>query len=489
MTGSSVWIGTEESFLKVLQARKFGLDHPERAEDIVNMYSDPYDDSNDDEEENQGPKFESHLIQVEGSVGILNINGPMVAEDAWYNRYFGLISYAEISRALVELVEDSSITDIVPHMDTGGGDVAGLEGATDTLKWAMSHKNVQAHATGSVFSAGYWFAAPAKKITLTKMSEAGSIGVLITLRSMYDYLEKTGITYKVIRAGKYKALSHPAEKISDAAIAEAESKAEQLYSFFLEHITTYRSALSLATKDSWAEGKTFFGQEAVTLGLADGISTLSQVIEDLSDDEEPANNDSNTLFSTEVATMAKSKDNQAVILKTAKAKAAFAEGATIEAAEALDKTALAAGEEEEAPPVIDPKGTGEPDQEAQASEDQDDSVATFLQTENTKLNAQVAELTSKLKTSESAVAEASADQKQLVDIALQNIQRMQIALGATPIDLEGLPASTVVAQHAKVRKTFEEKILTGQQSASAVDSQEEEDAADMGLTHGIVPKS
>ena len=82
-------------------------------------------------------------------------------------------------------------------------------------------------------------------------------------------LEADGVDVKVVRSGKYKALLHPYEPISEAGLKEVEAKGAQLHGFFIEHIQSMRPNLSSRVAQ-WGEGQTFFGEEAVQLGLADG---------------------------------------------------------------------------------------------------------------------------------------------------------------------------------------------------------------------------
>ena len=490
----SMWLGSESSWLDALQGLKFGRDNSSRMEEITKAYAEPYPEEHDELAE---PEFNSYLLQLEGTVAVLNITGSMVTEDAWWNQYSGLVSYPEISRALVEVVEAKEaglVTSMVMNMDTGGGSVAGLETATATLNWAISSGlEVYSHVTGMAFSAGYWFAAPSKKITITKMSEAGSIGVLITLFSMNAYLSKEGINYTIIRAGKYKALAHPAEETSESAILEAEGKAAQLYDFFLDHCSEYRKSLTIATKDAWAEGKTFFGQEAISVGLVDGFSTLSALVDDLLVVAEANAENSNTL-STEVVDMPARK-KKAVVLKSDRAKAVLEVGGTEAEAKKVDAEEILASEEpaiEAEAKKADAEDTSAEALPAVSLEEpaEDTELVAYLKVENSKLTTQLSEALASAATAEASLATAVADQSGLVSIAMTSMQRMQVALSATPIDLEGLPAATIVTQHEKVRSAFLEKFNSGQVSASATTSQiENEEAASSNMPHGIVRKS
>jgi len=254
LTDTILWLGNEYSLFRYLKAQKYALDHPEmeyKMEETINSSSDS----------EPGSEFESPLLNSMGNVGIMNITGPLVSEDSWINGLFGLVSYPEIARASQELAESSDITTAVMNIDTGGGSVGGLEAASGAIEWLKESMPVTAHTSGSMFSAGYWIGATANQIIATPMAEVGSIGVLLVHTSVHKALEENGQDMTVIRAGKFKALGHPSEELSEDAKAIFQDKADKLHSFFLEHVSSQRSTLNMQAKGIWGEGKTFFGSE------------------------------------------------------------------------------------------------------------------------------------------------------------------------------------------------------------------------------------
>ena len=89
---SENWLGTELSLAYVLDALDRYREHPE-------LYPPRLmgrDEEDDDEEENP-------LIQIEGSIGILNINGPLTSRESWLDEYFGITSYPAIALSLIHI--------------------------------------------------------------------------------------------------------------------------------------------------------------------------------------------------------------------------------------------------------------------------------------------------------------------------------------------------------------------------------------------------
>lgn len=494
---SNLWLGTENSLLRVLQARQYAMQHPEKAADKTLMSAwDYHDDDADDDDE---MSFDSHLIEMHGNVALLKISGPLVAEDSWWNRLFGLTSYPEIARAAMELGESDEVENVIANFDTNGGDVAGLEAASEALEWLAERKPLYTHTSGGMMSAGMWLGVNGKEITATRMSEVGSVGVLIVHRSIYKALKDQGVEYTVIRAGKYKALGHPSEELSEDAKAILQGKADELYSLFLEHVSSRRPALSVATKEAWAEGKTFFGDQALQLGLIDGVKTLSNRVEALDSSQEVDKRLQGSNNATEI-TLEESDmpQGKTVILQSDKDKAALESGAALKDLNVVEDEAQAAAAADAAASGSETDSTDDTDNAAAAAAEASEtageeqapagSLDAYLKDQNADLLKQVTELTAKVTSLESQVANFETDAKGLREIAEASLHNMQVALNSEPIDLTDLPTSTVVAQHAKVRASFEARFRIGQQTAAAPveDQAESGDAAATVL--GIVPK-
>jgi ClpP class serine protease len=109
------------------------------------------------------------------------------------------------------------------------------------------------------------------------MSVVGSIGVIAVHQEFSKQLAAAGVTVKVLRAGKYKALATPVEPLSSAAEAQMQARLDAVYQVFVEHVAESRG-VTFAQADKMAQGREFFGREALDAGLVDGITTLGAVI-------------------------------------------------------------------------------------------------------------------------------------------------------------------------------------------------------------------
>jgi len=510
------WLGSEASFQVYVEAVAYALENKDKAKAAMDYHRENVVRASMfiDDEEDYEPFFD--IIEQHGDIGVINLTGSLVAEESWINSMFGMISYESIIHAIDYFLSADDVTKIVLNIDTGGGEVGGLDTAGDVIEEARKKKPVYAHVNGAAFSAGYWLASSAQSINSTAMSETGSIGVLIVHKSMKKALEERGIDITLIAAGKQKGLGHPSKELSESDKAVLQNKADTLYSFFLEKIVASRSMLSLSSKDIWAEGKTFFAAEAQQVGLIDTIVTTTQFFQALKVDKNSsgANNSNLATYSQEIimpkSVILSQKDNAALAsgadlgtldyqeeedvaaLVTAASEvlvaggdeaaaiaAALAAGgdeasATAAAASAAATIAAASagGDDDEAAAAAAATLAAEEAAAALAAAPAGEGSATMLAqlgtltTENANLRVENTRLMA-----EAGVADTSISG--LTAVAIEATHKMQIALNSEPLDMAELPASTILAQYQKVKAKFEATFKVGQQSSSAAGDQQD----------------
>lgn len=468
LTLENMWLGNESSLQAVINLNTF-LQSPTK--DAKAWWGD-----DDDDVDSGYSGIGSRLIQVEGSVGIVKIDGSLTNRYSVFNSWFGVISYDEIRDALVTLAEDDSISSILLVIDTGGGSAHGVNDVADLIREIDTKvKPVEAYSSMYVFSAGMWIASAARKISAAPISEQGSIGVIITLTSYADMYKKAGVEQKYVRAGKHKALGQPAEPISEEVIALAEEKADKLYGYFLDAMIKGRPSLSIANVTTWAEGKTFFADQSITLGLIDEILTFDKVVAKLSSNYD--NESSNSQFSVknpeEGVEMAVKSSRKKVL--TEKELAAVAAGAEVAIEEAEEVT----GESEDTTTETTEDSSEESSENEQESEEAEAKTQT-VGTASSSLSSELRDaikLNAKLELQlEAAVKEKEAAQATaalLKPVVVQAVHNLQIALGQTPSDISDLSAESLANMYASSRET-----LLGQYSVGGPKSRVNAEARD-----------
>ncbi|CAM0052309.1 hypothetical protein VPHK404_0113 [Vibrio phage K404] len=476
-TLSNIWLGTQDSLDNVIKLNGFLQSPTQDAKAFFGF---------EDEDEEDEPRFKgigSHLIQVEDGVGILRVNGSLTNRYSFWNKYFGVISYDEIRDAAVNLANDEEINSILLEIDTGGGAAHGLSEVADLVRNIDTNiKPVEAHTSMYAFSAGMWLASSARKITASPISEQGSIGVIITMMSYHELYKKAGIETKVIRAGKYKALGQPTEPLSEEVIAMAEEKADKLYGYFLDAMVRGRPGLSIANKDVWAEGKTFFADQALPLGLIDEIQSFDKVVAKLSSNYDNTDNQARSFSADNQPTLQQEGDTMAAkgtkkTVLSSEAKLAAAQmGAEVEGEEQEAKTEDQETEGEETTETTDGGEGGEGEEEAPEGDASNNPVTPAtpeasvnpFAAEFKTLTKDNAKLELKVEGLEKDVTSANAAADALKPIAIAAVNRMQIALGQTPTELSSMSASAIADMFTKTDAKFNETFSVGGPRSAAM---------------------
>lgn len=442
------WIGDEASFEEILRSYLMFIESP--TPPARKLFA---EDGDDDEAPLSITEYiADSMMTRDGSVGIVNVNGPLVSSADFWAALLGFAPYPSIDMALDKFVADDSVESILLNMGTSGGDSVGIDETANKIRLADASKPVYSWSGSRSLSAGYWLSAAARQIYGTRMAEHGSIGVISTHTSMARMLKDKGLDVTVVRAGKYKALGHPAEQLSDEAKKIMEEKVGKLYGFFLDHVAE-RRGLSMSAKDSWAEGRTFFGDEAVSAGLVDSLVSLKDTVSRL-----------NAQSLSEERSMPKQ------VILSEQAAAAVASGVSLEQVP-HEETELEAGD----PPAVDPEvieppvGAAAP--EAVAAEPANAEIVSYLRSELSEERKKTAELERELIEATTQLKIAEAATGALLPIAVEWTRRLMVGLGHTPLDMAGFSTDMIVLQHERARAAFDEKFKIGRQSLDSLQTQ------------------
>lgn len=442
-----------------------------------------------------GERIGDPLIQIAEGVAIISIKGGLVPSYAWYNSWFGIVSYEEIRDALQIAVEDDNVKKILLDVDSPGGAVSFLDEAADFI--AAIDKNIKpvyGHTTSHAFSAGYWLISSARKITASKMAQLGSIGVLLTTVSYAKALEEAGVKYTYIRSGEHKALGQFGEELTEEAKAELQESVNNVSQFFFNQVKSRRPALASANFEKWNTGKTFLAKEAMDIGLVDEITTFDLTVAKLFENSNNGYNlSNNTSLSEEAIMKLKNLLSKDQLAKLAAGVALSNLGLS---AEDLEKAqAIQAGEsdsEEEETEVTEEESevTSEEEETEDDEESEDDSEdsteasnVTQLMSANTDLAKQLARVEVKLEQEqesttalEEQIETLKATQATLVTIAAEATNKLQVAVGAQASSFEGSSAEDVITHHTSAKEKFETTFGTGAKSKASVTSRSSQES-------------
>lgn len=457
------WCGNEATLQHYLHALKIRETRPHMAAVSSANFSDSQ------------PAAEAKLPQLlskVGDVGVVTVYGPLVNDDSPWNKFDGLTGYPDIRAALVHAASDPSIKGILLDINSGGGAVSGVSDTADLIASInKSVKPVHTFSDGMIGSAAYWLGSSARSVTIGKVTEAGSIGVLTVHMERSKMMAEAGIGVTVIRAGEFKALGNQFEKLSDPAKADIQAQLDQMYTIFAGHVADKRKVDYAVADQKMGQGRVFMGAAAVAVGLADSISSFDAVLSKLQGaiDSSKKTSQYGTNLTNGVVVKTALTEQQVAALAEAgtvattplaqltpaqKLLADAAAGAIADAEKATaDAAAVAAVAATVTAPAID--------------------LNVFLKASLAEAQAANLELTFQLRDAKAGSTSAASDLAALRDYAEAAGNRIKIALGASAGGSETLSATALVAENNALRAQFEKSFSAGGVASTTADKKAE----------------
>ncbi|GMH67132.1 hypothetical protein TrRE_jg11114, partial [Triparma retinervis] len=161
-------------------------------------------------------------------------------------------------------------------LQSGGGTVTGYGLAAAQLERLKSAGFKLTIAVEQVAaSGGYMMACTGDKIVASPFAVLGSIGVISDQPNVYERLKREGVEFSTVTAGKYKRTLTPTKKPTKEDFEKSKEDVEGILVLFKDYVKRNRPGLDI---DKVATGETWFGEDAVDLGLCDELKTKDDVI-------------------------------------------------------------------------------------------------------------------------------------------------------------------------------------------------------------------
>lgn len=446
------WAGTDESLAAYMAVARQILAGGKEA--AVRAYG----EGEDTETERQ-----SRLLSKSGDLAIIKIAGPLNNTDSWINEYRGMTGYPEIRQALIQAAMDPDVSAILLDVNSGGGSVSGVFDTGNLIRKIDSTvKPVHSFSDGTVASAAYLLAASARTVSIGKMTEAGSVGVVSVHQEISKMLADAGVNVKVMRAGKYKALGNSFEPFSKLAQEETQAQLDHMYEVFVDYVAERRK-VSAEAADKMAQGRIFIGDKAVEVGLVDSVTSFDALATKVQGgiDAKKAKSQfaPNSTQGTFVATQPLTDQAVAALALggTASAGAAAAAPATELTAEQK------AAKEAEDKKVADAAATAAAAVAAQAATPaaNEGAVLTMLRTQLAESQEKVVSLSVELKGLKDGAEASKATHASMRAIAAESVATLRIALGTSGLDTAAMADAALLAEQAALRDQFNKKFKAG----------------------------
>lgn len=213
-----------------------------------------------------------------GDVAVIDICGPITYKSGWLSWYFGASSIADLQLKFRTALADPAVKTILFRVDSPGGEVTMVPEFADEIFAARGQKPILAVADTLVASAAYWLAAQASTLYAPVSGRLGSIGVYTEHIDVSRMLEQAGVTVTLIAHGDHKVDGHPYAPLPDDVKARIQAQVDEIGGEFEAAVARGRGVSKKDVVDTFGQGQTFRGKQAIALGMADKLGTFSQVV-------------------------------------------------------------------------------------------------------------------------------------------------------------------------------------------------------------------
>ncbi|AYN21597.1 S49 family peptidase [Alcaligenes aquatilis] len=232
----------------------------------------------DDEPVSAGPTPEERRLQVAQEMGvyIMPIYGVLVSRSAHMNLCETMTSYEDLRRMLNQALSDPAVEHIVMDIDSPGGSATGCMELSEEIFAARAVKPITAISNFGAYSAAYALASSASEVIVSRSSGVGSIGVIARHVDMSKRHEQAGIKITTVFAGARKNDLSSEAPITDEAYSWLTDLVQKNYDAFVQTVSRNRGLSAADVMQT--EAGVFFGQDAVSIGLADRVETPQAAI-------------------------------------------------------------------------------------------------------------------------------------------------------------------------------------------------------------------
>ena len=241
------------------------------------IYAD--DDSDEDEDEEMGIKARlmrgMSVPYVSDGVGVITVDGVIGKGLSPLEQMLGAVDIDRISAMLDAWAERPDVQEVIFKFDSGGGTTTGLQELAKKIR--TFKKPTIAFCESSCGSAAYWLASQCNRFAVTPSAEIGAVGIYLTITDEFDKYAEDGKVVKVIKSGRFKGVGVSGTRMTDEQEANLVEECAELHRRFIADV----KAVRMFVADDDLQGQTFYGDTAVSRGLATTVvDSFKQLLDD-----------------------------------------------------------------------------------------------------------------------------------------------------------------------------------------------------------------
>jgi len=214
-------------------------------------------------------------------VAVLPLFGTLMQHADMMMDFSGGTSTDAWARDLKKLDANPSVKTVVIEAHTPGGQVWGTQEAADVVRKVRDagKTRIVSVANSMMASAGLWIGTAADQVYVTPGGTMGSLGVVSMHQDISKFEEQKGLKTTLVATPARKILGHEYAPLDDEARAELVARNEATYQRFVQAMAANRRVTPEQAEANFGGGAMLRADEAVQAGLADGIATMAEVLD------------------------------------------------------------------------------------------------------------------------------------------------------------------------------------------------------------------
>ena len=202
---------------------------------------------------------------ISNEIAVIQIKGVISFSDSGIP-FQGRTANAQTILDNIEKVKTRDVKAVIFEIESPGGTVVASKEIAEAIRKLDKPKVAFIREVGA--SGAYWIAASADKIVADDLSITGSIGVVSSYLDFYEFLNKYGVEYNRLIAGKYKDIGSPFKDLTKEERNILQKKLDIVHEVFINYIKERRNLKEEEVKRI-ETGEFFLGREAKELNLID----------------------------------------------------------------------------------------------------------------------------------------------------------------------------------------------------------------------------
>lgn len=213
-------------------------------------------------------------------IAVVPITGQIVSLD--YSSSPGKITAKKFVKMMGALGRNKKVKGIIFDINSGGGVVYQSREIAEYIANKVRVPTV-ALAQDICASGAYMIACSANYIVGREESAIGSIGVITAHLAAAGLLEKLGIEYDVLKAGKNKDAHLPLKRLTEEQRLITQEQINEIYDLFIAYVAKHRNGrINSPTEEDIREiatGDVYYGRKSLQYGLIDKLGSMDEAIE------------------------------------------------------------------------------------------------------------------------------------------------------------------------------------------------------------------